>query len=171
MTLEDLHIRCEDSQRVTSSLTHACEIHPELTDSSEWRWERGWVILRWFALTYCNWVGVVKKINYLDSVFFAPDLHVWDIKYSEEWLRWEIKKKKGTCRAVGPEVTEQEDSYQKQEVKQYLIELGQISTRPKPGSSANVLNGSTLPANTANYVPLAANGRLLSSAVKDSVTF
>lgn len=81
-------------------------------------------------------------------------------------------KKKGTCRAVGPEVTEQEDSYQKQEVKRYLIELGQISTRPKRlGCSANVLNTSTLPANRANYVQLAANGRLLSSAVTDSVTF
>lgn len=117
-------------------------------------------------------MGVVKKINYLDSVFFASDLHVWDIKYSVEWLRWKIRKKKGTCRAVGPEVTEQEDSYQKQEVKQYLIEPGQISTRPKRlGCSANVLSRSTLRANRANYVQLAANGRLLSSAGKDSVTF
>lgn len=72
-----------------------------------------------------------------------------DIKYSIEQLRWNIKrKKKGTVRAAGPEVTEQEDNYQKQEVKQYLVELGQISTRPKRlGFIANMLNRSTLLAN------------------------
>lgn len=62
----------------------------------------------------------------------------------------EHKKKKGTVRAAGPEVTEQEDNYQKQEVKQYIIELGQISTRPKGlGFIANMLNRSTRPAKRA----------------------
>lgn len=85
---------------------------------------------------------------------------MWDIKYSIEQLRWNIIKKKGTVRAAGPEVTEQEDNYQKQEVKQYLVELGQISTGPKRlGFIANMLNRSTLPANRANYIGLSTNGQ------------
>lgn len=47
----------------------------------------------------------------------------------------------GTVRATGREVIKHEDSYQKPEVKQYLIELGQISKRPKwLGFSAKRVN-------------------------------
>lgn len=76
------------------------------------------------------------------------------------------KKKKGTVRATGPEVTKHKDSYQKQEVKQYLIELGQISKRPKRlGFSASVvLNRSTVPANRAYCVLLSALVQLIPSA-------
>lgn len=67
-------------EKVSNVFTHAVSpshtpMHPSLTDSGEWHWVWGWVILRWLALTHCNWVGVVKKINYMDSVFFGPDLH------------------------------------------------------------------------------------------------
>lgn len=41
------------------------------------------------------------------------------------------EKKNSPVRATGPESSEHEDRYQKEEVKQYLIELGQISKRPK----------------------------------------
>lgn len=74
-----------------------------------------------------------------------------------------LKKKQNT----GLEVTEHEDSYQKQEVKQYLIELGQISKRPKRvGFSASVLNRSTLPANRAYCLLRSALAQLITSAAE-----
>lgn len=67
-------------EKMSNVFTHAVSpshtpMRPSLTDSGGWHWVWGWVILRWLALTHCNWVGVVKKINYMDSVFFGPDLH------------------------------------------------------------------------------------------------
>lgn len=54
---------------------HACDLtfhSPFPMDSSERHGVLVWVILRWLALTCCNWVGVVKKINYLDSRLLCP---------------------------------------------------------------------------------------------------